>query len=67
MVVLYSVILLLFSVSLMILSITYLVDTFQQSNLITGLIKSTNIAFIFVATFELGAGVLTEYNPRRDE
>ena len=67
MAVLFSVIFLLFSVSLMILSITYLIDAFQQADLITGLIKSINIAFISLATFELGTGVLKEYNPRRDE
>lgn len=67
MAVLFSVLFLLFSISLMFLAVVYLIDAFGNSDIITGLIKSINVAFISLATFELGTGILKEYNPRRDE
>lgn len=63
----FAVLFLLFSISLMVLAITYLIAAFHQQDIITGLIKSINVAFISLATFELGTGILKEYNPRRDE
>jgi len=67
MAVLFSILFFLFSVSLMVLAVIYLIDAFREADIITGLIKSINVAFISLATFELGTGVLKEYNPRRDE
>ena len=67
MAVLFSVLFLVFSISLMVLAVIYLIDAFGNTDIITGLIKSINVAFISLATFELGTGVLKEYNPRRDE
>ena len=67
MAVLFSIMFLMFSVSLMVLAVIYLIDAFGEADIITGLIKSINVAFISLATFELGTGVLKEYNPRRDE
>ena len=67
MAVLFSILFLLFSLSLMFLAVVYLIDAFGETDIITGLIKSINVAFISLATFELGTGVLKEYNPRRDE
>lgn len=67
MAVLFSVLFLIFSISLMVLAVVYLIDAIGNSDIITGLIKSINVAFISLATFELGTGILKEYNPRRDE
>ena len=67
MAVLFSILFLMFSVSLMALAVIYLIEAFGQADIITGLIKSINVAFISLATFELGTGVLKEYNPQRDE
>lgn len=67
MAVLFSVVFLVFSISLMALSIIYLCEAVGEPDIITGLIRSINVAFISLATFELGTGILKEYNPRRDE
>ena len=67
MAVLFSVLFLIFSISLMVLAVVYLIDAIGNSDIITGLIKSIKVAFISLATFELGTGILKEYNPRRDE
>lgn len=67
MAVMFSVVFLIFSISLMALSIIYLVEAIGETDIITGLIRSINVAFISLATFELGTGILKEYNPRRDE
>ncbi len=55
-----------FSILLMGLSIYYLVVAFQDDDVISGLIRSLNIAFISLATFELGTGISKEYSPTQD-
>lgn len=63
---LFAALFLTFSISLMCLSVYYLVTAFSSDDIITGLIRSINIAFISLATFELGTGISKEYSPAQN-
>ena len=49
------------------LSIIHFIDAFRYDEIIPGLIKSINDAFIALATFELGSGIAREYKLENNE
>lgn len=55
------------SITLVGLSIIHFVYSFNQDEIIAGLIKSINDAFIALATFELGSGIAREYRLEDNE
>ncbi|HEX6550962.1 MAG TPA: hypothetical protein VF117_09850, partial [Gammaproteobacteria bacterium] len=64
---LFAALFLVFSISLMVLAIYYLILAFGSDDMISGIIRSINISFISLATFELGIGISKEYSPRREQ
>lgn len=64
---LFTALFLVFSLSLMVLAIYYLILAFGSDDMISGIIRSINISFISLATFELGIGISKEYSPRREQ
>ena len=57
----FAVLFIIISMTLAGLSVIHFVDAFNQKEIIAGLIKAINDAFIALATFELGSGIAREY------
>jgi hypothetical protein len=64
---LFAALFLTFSILLMALAVYYLIVAFKSDDMISGIIRSINISFISLATFELGIGISKEYSPRREQ
>lgn len=64
---LFATLFLAFSIFLMALAVYYLVVAIESDDMISGIIRSINISFISLATFELGIGISKEYSPRREQ
>lgn len=57
----FAILFIFISMTLACLSIIDLIGAFRGNEMIAGLIKSINDAFIALATFELGSGIAREY------
>jgi hypothetical protein len=64
---LFATLFLAFSILLMALAVYYLIVAFKSDDMISGIIRSINISFISLATFELGIGISKEYSPQREQ
>jgi hypothetical protein len=64
---LFATLFLAFSILLMALAVYYLIVAFESDDMISGIIRSINISFISLATFELGIGISKEYSPQREQ